>query len=1112
MASSGSSENEGLAELLKETLKELRNISSKLGEQSKAIQAMTKTQFQPLSLAAEQPMDSNTTMRRQPIIENELYYNQDKSSHLEDEPQDTTTSEAGSVIAPQFLSADESRISASSAAKDAPDISAAQPTRRLSDSSKINNDPQITAAQSFKRPTTSLTMNSAPDISKIRFLSKSIASSADNSAPLPSAAQPTRESRVSASTESSMQRLGTHGESKAWDRFKRLPYDHRLHLNFESFRDFLSTKDKLQNCDSSLEVIDWVHQQCFFYYNLPRVSSNCSYGRTSQVLTIAPDTDSGRLCTCDGTCYDSSHTPMSPIANVYSRRRKAQLQRQAIGATNALTGSQWGSKQWRRIILLKDISRIYKSIEDLERKVEVEDLLGYHSTGEGFTWESLGDLLPKSDFQQECSRMHGALMACASGSAIVDVKNSDLLLRRSCVTIVGIIGWLQIWSPENWTTVLLTSETTEISMDIYEDGEQAVDREFIVALSGIIDRSTRAVIHHWDVLADYFEKLLSESDTLLEPELHDLLLVDDSKYSKSKKYFWALNILKEIESDIAAVISQLEGFMDFSQNSLLKKYFPLPEGKISTQRERIVKTVLGVLKEDLTRLQSRFSDQRELTKDLRDGLFNASAVMESRASTRLGENSIWSINDSALEHIDIMIGVAVVLGIATYFVVFNVNNIVFLSNQIIKNLKTGAIEHMKKNEDTVWKQRGEGLTEPALANEQNATPSSWRIPQYVWLLAWNWIATIVGYIWSPRRKLFERIAKEKAKQTEQGIEYKPSIIFRNWESKMAPQTTDWAVELVKGRMTTTKEGYEEMDKQMSRMGLKGAYSPANVYPGSPFTPSSKPTPEAVREKARLSSQEILSDWNTLRATVQCCELILHDSTKSGALLDANTPTGVTPDSFIAPEPTASAVTEILLSLSLATISARAPYRLPTNIDFERLREIFAARLSAAEDYIFDLREDPGFFSDTINDWSEHRNDTLLDTNGNPHPTGPHTQDFWSRVVRKIIDDGYSNHETWFILHRQAALSCILLEEYKDETSYNKQLPKECLIAILKLGELLKISAEAPINYLQNIQSSPPIRHHFTCAPQAPGIINMHILPRDEKSPFFHKPWGLLLIL
>ncbi|CCD43002.1 hypothetical protein BofuT4_P070780.1 [Botrytis cinerea T4] len=138
--------------------------------------------------------------------------------------------------------------------------------------------------------------------------------------------------------------------------------------------------------------------------------------------------------------------------------------------------------------------------------------------------------------------------------------------RRLSQKIVGIIDYGKKWSPENWSMLLLAPRFMESYMSIHSDGEHAVDREFIAAFSGIIDRSTRDIIRHWDILANYFEKLLSESDTILEPDLHDLLLVDDWKYSKSKRYFWALNILKEIETDIAAVVSQLEGFMDFSEN------------------------------------------------------------------------------------------------------------------------------------------------------------------------------------------------------------------------------------------------------------------------------------------------------------------------------------------------------------------------------------------------------------------------------------------------------------------------------------------------------------------------------------------------------------------
>ncbi|KAF7871772.1 hypothetical protein EAF04_003879 [Stromatinia cepivora] len=86
---------------------------------------------------------------------------------------------------------------------------------------------------------------------------------------------------------------------------------------------------------------------------------------------------------------------------------------------------------------------------------------------------------------------------------------------------------------------------------------------------------------------------------------------------------------------------------------------------------------------------------------------------------------------------------------------------------------------------------------------------------------------------------------------------------------MAPQSSkDWAVEMAKGRMLESRAEFAEMAKQMNNMGLKGAYNPANVYPGSHFTPTSKLKPEEMREKARSSSQKILSDWNTLRKIVE----------------------------------------------------------------------------------------------------------------------------------------------------------------------------------------------------------------------------------------------------
>ncbi|TVY81496.1 hypothetical protein LSUE1_G004095 [Lachnellula suecica] len=501
---------------------------------------------------------------------------------------------------------------------------------------------------------------------------------------------------------------------------------------------------------------------------------------------------------------------------------------------------------------------------------------------------------------------------------------------------------------------------------------------------------------------------------------------------------------------------------------------------------------------------------------------------------------------------------------------------------------------------------------------------------------------------------------------------------------MAPHT-DWAVEMGKnGNMPSTTKDFTEMIKQMDKLGLKGIYNPKNVYPGSPFTPSSFPTAPEVQQRARSGSEKVLHDWNLLRRIVErhsdvlekrwakktrkkqkeillqawpnmaathrpdyeayrqentgvhfrglsrfqnaykwpyinqqdlssrslvvfinsrgrnppsvfaradldatrlgtvghfieepaflqgftmfmdgetvdaygrlvswdedpkaadllfsqrqfapgdglrvfelqeriypflikCCELILHDLVESGSLFNGQvsavseipTTTKLLPVESPAP----AAITEILPSL--ASISAEAPYRLPASLNLDRLRGILAARLSAAEDHLWELREDPGYFADTVLDWSEHRNDKLLDTNGNPHPTGPHTTEFWERVVRNVIGDAHSGYEGWSLLHRQVNRLIALKEKYENEISYEKQLPQEYLIAILKFKQLVEISCESPMHFLKNIQSSPALRHYFTRAPQQPGTINMYIKPINELDPHFHKPWGLLLIL
>ena len=183
--------------------------------------------------------------------------------------------------------------------------------------------------------------------------------------------------------------------------------------------------------------------------------------------------------------------------------------------------------------------------------------------------------------------------------------------------------------------------------------------------------------------------------------------------------------------------------------------------------------------------------------------------------------------------------------------------------------------------------------------------------------------------------------------------------------------------------------------------------------------------------------------------IKCCEVILHDLVDSGLLYDDQFP--IIPETIATTASDPSAVAE--KAQSLASMSAEALYCLPANLNLDRLRGILAARLSAAEDHLWTLREDPGYFAETIMDWSEHRNDRMLDTRGNPHPTGPHTTEFWERVVRNAIADAYNAYETWTLLHRLVNRLSALKEKYKGAISYDRQLPEEYLIEILKFQKL-----------------------------------------------------------
>lgn len=121
----------------------------------------------------------------------------------------------------------------------------------------------------------------------------------------------------------------------------------------------------------------------------------------------------------------------------------------------------------------------------------------------------------------------------------------------------------------------------------------------------------------------------------MNPTAHENLLVDDEVFSRSRKYFWFLSSLAVFRASLEDNINQWEtsrvtwerGFAD------TKKWAGAQE-----KMEEI-----EVCVDKLRFYLKQFKDHYERVPALRDGLFNASSVMESRDSNKLGGQCSFSV-------------------------------------------------------------------------------------------------------------------------------------------------------------------------------------------------------------------------------------------------------------------------------------------------------------------------------------------------------------------------------------------------------------------------------------------------------------------------------------
>ena len=166
--------------------------------------------------------------------------------------------------------------------------------------------------------------------------------------------------------------------------------------------------------------------------------------------------------------------------------------------------------------------------------------------------------------------------------------------------------------------------------------------------------------------------------------------------------------------------------------------------------------------------------------------------------------------------------------------------------------------------------------------------------------------------------------------------------------------------------------------------------------------------------------------------------------------------------------------------SLALVAGEAPYRPPMQLSFERIMILLAAKRDAAADHPWSLREDPGYFAEHMSDCKEHRQEMLLDTQGNPHPLFKSREDIlWTRVLGNDVVSTYLELEVWSELYSQAQGLHNMQAKYAKDISAEEDLPEDYMDAILRFHHYLNQAIKGPVSNLKmSLVASPPMRSYF----------------------------------
>lgn len=267
---------------------------------------------------------------------------------------------------------------------------------------------------------------------------------------------------------------------------------------------------------------------------------------------------------------------------------------------------------------------------------------------------------------------------------------------------------------------------------------------------------------NWEYLTTALENHLGVNST---PNESDQDLFEDSNFSKSRRYFRAIKDLSKYIRVIEGNVRAWQGFRDEWLEMYRVDDMDVP---VSLRNE------ISGIEVQCTKLSLSCQLQKTMLAEVilrRDGLFNASAVIESRQAGLLSQDvrlltyvtifflplafstSLWSINDtySRLP----LVWFAIAIAFTTYIVTFNLNWLASSFAKLYHTIRAPILKSMCKDKAKAWKIRGKGLT--GFQPKREPKPSEWFVPLYTVRMVRLQIEAPLGrYLWNNRWRIGSR--------------------------------------------------------------------------------------------------------------------------------------------------------------------------------------------------------------------------------------------------------------------------------------------------------------------------------------------------------------------